>query len=363
MRRQSAALALAGVFLATAYIPAGGAHAEPPASPGRPAFCDDRSVIPAAALENGHATSRCDISGRIVRGRLLSVVVPPNGQGVAAHASGEVPADADELIVEHRDGRVQARGAFQDGHHAQGAGAAHAPSGAAPASGRPDDSSTQLPGDASDGENVPAGADQACSQFAYLHLDRKERDTHRWFFNHGSTPSYIAASNAAVAVSSGANWVTTGSNACGLPTGGLTSSHYYDGTTTRLPSGQGTSCTTRDDVNVRGFRDLGGSLVALACSWTDFDVVGQANELGESDHTYDASRSNFVTSLPSSCSGKQDLASAATHEWGHTFGLGHVDETSYPYMTMSPLLPSCSTTARSLGRGDYQGMFERYRVT
>jgi hypothetical protein len=51
-----------------------------------------------------------------------------------------------------------------------------------------------------------------------------------------------------------------------------------------------------------------------------------------------------------------------THERGHTFGLGHVSESSHARLTMSYRSNGpCQGSERSLGLGDWKGLCGNYR--
>ena len=49
-----------------------------------------------------------------------------------------------------------------------------------------------------------------------------------------------------------------------------------------------------------------------------------------------------------------------THEWGHTFGLGHISEEAHGKLTMSPLIKTWQKSERTLGKGDVLGLDNRY---
>jgi hypothetical protein len=56
-----------------------------------------------------------------------------------------------------------------------------------------------------------------------------------------------------------------------------------------------------------------------------------------------------------------DIASVATHEFGHTFGLGHPSG-NHPSLTMNAYSAgTCQSSKRSLGRGDVIGLGRIYR--
>lgn len=53
--------------------------------------------------------------------------------------------------------------------------------------------------------------------------------------------------------------------------------------------------------------------------------------------------------------------SPCAHEWGHGYGLGHAEPYSkHRQLTMSPAITECSTFQRTLGRGDWSGMYNIY---
>lgn len=121
-----------------------------------------------------------------------------------------------------------------------------------------------------------------------------------------------------------------------------------------------------DDVSCVDFGPMGpiGCSGALACArntWTaDGAYFGNATNR-ESDQRYSTDNIYWWTyddAMPSSyTSTYYDLRSVATHETGHSIGLGHYNST---YLTMHPSVPPGTYYQRTLGRGDIIGMRRRY---
>lgn len=63
--------------------------------------------------------------------------------------------------------------------------------------------------------------------------------------------------------------------------------------------------------------------------------------------------------LPSSCYDQYEIAGVLAHEFGHVFGMGHVDETDHGNLLMSTHLTDCSYNA-TLGFGDWLNMSDHY---
>jgi hypothetical protein len=61
------------------------------------------------------------------------------------------------------------------------------------------------------------------------------------------------------------------------------------------------------------------------------------------------------------CSNRPDLEGLTAHEFGHAFGLLHVDDNTHPDQTMSTYINSyCSGLERTLGAGDLAGLASLY---
>ena len=108
-----------------------------------------------------------------------------------------------------------------------------------------------------------------------------------------------------------------------------------------------------------GFGPLPSTLTAYTCWW----LVG-ASELHESDVRFNEDQNEakfFATdSKPTNCNGLYDLEGVATHERGHTFGLGDLNHNNHPNLTMRDIMLICSLEQRSLGKGDIKGLNDLY---
>lgn len=209
------------------------------------------------------------------------------------------------------------------------------------------------------GEGLTAAADpdpcfdDANSSFA------QESDTHQWRYNHASTDSSVSSSGAEGAIRRGAFNITNAYNNCGQGFGNSQygASESYNGTTSRRADvDNGTNnCNARDEANVRDFGDLATGTLGLACTWY-FTI---SYEIQESDVRFNTDYNWDV--LPEPCSTEYDVETVATHEWGHTFGQGHVSESGHGLLTMSTQIEGpCQDSERTLGRGDFLGLVNKY---
>jgi len=200
-----------------------------------------------------------------------------------------------------------------------------------------------------------------CFDDAYAYTGWRETDDHTWFINTTDTPTYsftVAGAQDAL-VRGMTNILSARTDGGGFapgnsPTGARGT---FAGTTALRPNiapTGGGSCTGRDGINVVGW-ESGGDYLAVTCTW--FYLV--TYEVSESDALYNTGFT-WTNDPLTNCYLDYDLAAVATHEWGHTYGLDHVDEVRHPTMTMSPLIAPCDGSPRTLGRGDALGLYALY---
>ena len=69
---------------------------------------------------------------------------------------------------------------------------------------------------------------------------------------------------------------------------------------------------------------------------------------------------DWIVNIGGDCRSKYSVEAAATHEFGHAFGLGHVSESLHPALTMSPVIAACQSSETTLGLGDVRGLEAKY---
>lgn len=124
----------------------------------------------------------------------------------------------------------------------------------------------------------------------------------------------------------------------------------YAGTTTRapLPTSGGGCGAYSVALNTKGWGALPSGTLAATCTYT----IGAYPY--RSDQKYNTSY-NWNTGSTTSCTGtRYDLQGVATHEFGHTYGLGHSQQANN--QVMKPYANTCESAMRTLGRGDIRGI-------
>jgi hypothetical protein len=123
-------------------------------------------------------------------------------------------------------------------------------------------------------------------------------------------------------------------------------------------NGANNACASSSDgFNVLDFGNLTGSVVGLTCSRYVWVLGWQTHE---SDVRLDNSSRSWVTSTSGCTGSKFDVRSVLTHELGHFWGLADQYASSTSQLTMYGYSSTCSTTQRTLGKGDALGINALY---
>lgn len=289
------------------------AAASPPAPP---AACAT-AVLGDGTLPQTFVPAGCDLTGRKVRTPAGELTVPPAGHGVGAErvlAGGRTVT----AVVEHRpDGTVVA-------------GAT--PPATAAAAGR---------------------SDTGCDGTAYELAGSEFVSPFRWWFNPGGMAGPAQLRDAVIR---GLDDVSRRRTDCG-PTTPLPAAvqPQYLGTTTVAPGITPDAGCGTDGRSVVGFGPLEGGWWAMSCWW--WDAVGTV----EADVLFAEDQRWWTNRTIATCRARIDVEGLAAHEFGHVFGLLHVDDGAHPDQTMSTYINGyCSKVERTLGTGDLAGLARLY---
>lgn len=198
-------------------------------------------------------------------------------------------------------------------------------------------------------------APSACSDSAYA-LDGHSWDSrYDWYFNISSTPGEVQQDNARTALRDGITNITHATNDCGLSDKVSATSLYQGETTKSANIGTNSSCKSSDGTNVADFGDLSALDLGYVCWWT------QGGKTVESDLRLNKTEYTWFVVLGNNCDGyKYSVEDIATHEFGHTFGLGDLDEVKHANLTMSLISLPCQFAETTLGLGDVLGLEALY---
>jgi Matrixin len=216
-----------------------------------------------------------------------------------------------------------------------------------------DDGTVHVAGQA--GSTGPRGGrGSACSDGAYTLYSGTWKSRLNWRFNASTTPSEINKDTATTGLRNAAENITHADNDCGLGDK-VSATETYKGTTTKSPNmGTDGSCKGSDGTNVVAFGDLPSVDLAFTCWWTS------GNTTVEADMQLNKVEYSWVVNIGNLCVNKFSVEAVATHEFGHAFGLGHVNEAQHPSLTMSPVIMPCQSSEKTLGLGDIDGLQAKY---
>ncbi|MDP2341050.1 MAG: matrixin family metalloprotease [Deltaproteobacteria bacterium] len=210
--------------------------------------------------------------------------------------------------------------------------------------------------DAGVSSSAGVGSPTPCSDRASSLMGHHWEQRFDWWFRAGSTPGEVSVANAELALRRATTNITRTKNSCGLEDQ-VTATQLFQGrTTTATQIRTSGGCNAGDGKNVVDFGDLPAGVLGVACVWSFSD--GRA---AESDVRLNKADFSWTTATGSGCGNRYDIESVMTHERGHTFGLGHVDESSHGRLTMSTQINgACQGAERTLGRGDVDALRALY---
>lgn len=205
-----------------------------------------------------------------------------------------------------------------------------------------------------------AASPAACSDSVYNLVNHKWKSTFYWYFDAPTTPSNLTADNAEAWVKDGRQAIVRAYNDCGM-TDTVTAAQQYQGrTSTDANINAAGDCGARDGTSVADFSVVPSAYLAVTCTWSVPDTQGP-NKAVESDASLNNGYRWWAGGSCPLLSNAYSVRTVMTHESGHTFGLGHVSESTHGNLTMSTAINgACQESEYTLGRGDVLGLKARY---
>ncbi|MBF4616286.1 matrixin family metalloprotease [Curtobacterium sp. VKM Ac-1376] len=192
-----------------------------------------------------------------------------------------------------------------------------------------------------------AAATTKCTSTAWEQAGYRWAKTVKWYYNESGQKSTYAKN----ALRKAANTWTGTISSCDRSVTSTASNGYLRLATQKPNLTDKGGCSGNNGYSVMGWGKLPTGTLGVTCVW--YDGNGNARE---ADQRY---ATGFKWSSTATCSGSRfDTQAVATHEWGHLYGLGHVNTGTG--QVMEPSGGYCQLESRTLGRGDMTGIASLY---
>lgn len=205
------------------------------------------------------------------------------------------------------------------------------------------------------GRTATESSPHKCTDTAYSLLTGAGwQGAYEWRFRQSTTPPELTETRARNALRASVDTITDAKNRCGAADS-VSVTNTYRGTTRDASNvtSEPACVADPDDQNVTEFGPIGGTgVLAVTCVYTTPDRIWHADV---------RLNTSFTWWVSGPCNNAIGLKAVATHEYGHAFGVGHVDEASHRNLTMSTgLNDGCSNFEASLGKGDVRALNALY---
>lgn len=208
---------------------------------------------------------------------------------------------------------------------------------------------------APDGE--AGGSPGKCNDSAYSLINGASwPSTYVWHYRQSTTPNELTVSGAKKALRKAANNITDASNRCGISDEVDIGNDFQGNTTQPSDVDSIPACAAvPGNQNVTEFGDmLTPGVLAATCTYS----TGTNGDITDADVRIST---DFEWWTGGACTNAYSVRGVQTHEYGHAFGVGHVDEATHGNLTMSTNINGpCSNFEQNLGLGDILALEDLY---
>ena len=293
--------------------------------------------------------------GDRVERRGLVVEVGPRGTSVTAHAMVAEGQDEVLTVITRHDGKVEIRSGAQQESGAETFAA-------------PDPAAADSPDACADGAFNLSTLNWSGKDKSF-----KWRERFDWYYKANATPADVNVAEARTKITEATSNITASRNDCGLEdTVAATHSRIGDTTAAGDFTSGGEGCKSyanKDNKNVVDWGPTGDNVLGVECTWATWNGTDTYATAIQSDVRLSTDYHWYTNTAPVTCTDLTDalgtrffsVEAVMTHERGHSFGLGHVSESTHGNLTMSEAINgACAEPESSLGLGDVRALRTLY---